>query len=416
VRIRNLLVVVSLLTLALAGGMWSVSLAADDDSGSIKALEPSLIDQVDSLTGSAAARWPDEFGGVWYVVPGKPQGGIQVGFTSNSQEKVDQLKKEFSEPDLLTAIEVPKSQVQISREMDVVIRDRELAKDGKGALAEVDRGMFDMDADLKTGEILVMMPKITDSAKQVFAEKYPSDRFRFVESPLGNFGACNSREDCLPQLRGGLQNRDQSTPYGLKHCSTSFTVWANDKTQVLSAAHCSDANHRNGNLPDPFEKRWNGPTTTPFGDVVRNQLQGAVDAERISLRDPNVGRGWIYKDDTHKEWPIQERGSWATVPIGGVICRVGNTTSYSCGEVLGKNYSPTKFINTAEKYVRTDACSSNGDSGGAWFRDNKAWGIHAGWIDGDDDPKCDNDPMQSYFSLIDFALDAMNASMVYYNP
>lgn len=49
-RIRNLLVVVSLLTLALAGGMWSVSLAADDDSGSIKALEPSLIDQVDSLT------------------------------------------------------------------------------------------------------------------------------------------------------------------------------------------------------------------------------------------------------------------------------------------------------------------------------------------------------------------------------
>lgn len=393
-------------------GVWAVSQSASGSEPE-QANPASLIDQIDDLGAVSTSTWSDEFGGVWYVTRGDPTGGIEVGFTSGATEKVTQLAEQFTGPELI-AIEVPKSQEEITQEMRVVIEDREQAKEEAGPLAAIKGGLFDMDADLKTGEILVMMPEVTPEVQQLFAETYPY-RFRFVESSLGNFGSCNSRKDCTPQLRGGLQARNQATPYGQEHCSTGFTVWANNKTQILSAAHCSAFANRNNASP-PFEERWNGPSTNPFGFVVKNSLFGAVDAERIAFRAGYVGRGWIYKNDNAKEWPIQSVGYWPSVGVGATICRVGNTTGYSCGEVVGKNFSPTKFINSAEKYVRTDGCSGRGDSGGAWFRVNKAWGIHAGWVDGDGDPQCDDDPMQSYFGAMNFALNAMNAGMVFYNP
>jgi hypothetical protein len=146
---------------------------------------------------------------------------------------------------------------------------------------------------------------------------------------------------------------------------------------------------------------------------VQNHLYGPVDVELIELLNNFGTVPFVYRANDTKTWGVTDQHIWADFAVNMLACRAGNTSGYSCGLVQGVYFSPTRFINNAYNYIRTDACSSNGDSGGPWFRGTIAAGIHAGWIDDDDDPDCSGEPMQSYFGTIDAALNATNSTLVY---
>lgn len=405
-RLERVTGLISVVFLLLAGVLVGVSSANGD-----KEAEGSTTEWFDHLGSRTMEQWPDQFAGLRYLERGTPLGGVEVRFSEGAEEKVAEIAKGAPRPDLLIPVEVPKSQAQIAREMAAVIEDRELAKRESGPLA-LTRGMFDMDADLGTGEILVMMPKPSEEVRAAFERTYPYD-FRFVESALGEFGACGARDDCNDPLRAGVQARNSSTPFDKKKCSTGFTVLYDGVRHLMSAAHCSEDGHRNGNLPNPLERRWNGPTTTAMTKVVQNDLFGAVDVELLEPINSFTTIPYVYKQSTEKMWEVKSRHDWADFAVNMTACRSGNTTGYSCGDILGVNYSPTKFINSAHSYIRTDACSGSGDSGGPWFRGTIAAGIHAGWIDDDNNPNCSGEPMQSYFGSIDYAIWATGSSMVF---
>lgn len=392
----------------LIGSLVGVSYAEDDKEGGG---DKETTEWFNHLGSRTMERWPDDFAGLKFVEPGTPLGGVEVRFSEGAEEKVAEIAKEAPQPELLIPVNVPKSQAQIAHEMALVISDREEAKRGLGPLAET-KGMFDMDADLGTGEILVMMPDPTEKVRTLINRTYPY-KFKFVESALGEFGACGARDDCNDPLRAGVQARNSSTPYDKKKCSTGFTVLYEGTRHLMSAAHCSEDGHRNNNLPNPLERRWNGPTTTAMGKVVQNNLFGAVDVELLEPINSFTTAPFVYKTVSDKMWEVKSRHDWADFAVDMTVCRSGNTTGYSCGDILGVNFTPTKFINSAHSYIRTDACSGSGDSGGPWFRGTIAAGIHAGWIDGDDNPLCDGDPMQSYFGSIDYAIWATGSSMVF---
>jgi hypothetical protein len=384
-------------------------------TGSNAGAGPTLPEREDTFTwfdhlGSRTmAQWPEEFAGLRYREPGSPLGGVEVMFSKGAREKVAQIASDSPDPELLIPLDVPKSHAEMTRDMAEVIEDRELAKDGRGPLSGAARGMFDLDADLRSGEILVLMPKPDQETQGIFQRQYPY-KFRFVESALGEFGACVARDDCNDPLRAGVQARNSMTPYNEKRCSTGFTVLYSGVRHLLSAAHCSMVRNT---LPSPLERRWNGPTNTAFGRVIENHLYGPVDVELIELLNGFGTVPFVYRANDTKTWEVTAQHVWADFTIGMQACRSGNTSGYSCGFVEGVYFSPTRFIGTASKYIRTDACSSNGDSGGPWYRGTIAAGIHAGWIDNDNDPDCSGEPMQSYFGTIDAALDAVDATLVY---
>lgn len=204
------------------------------------------------------------------------------------------------------------------------------------------------------------MPKITDSADR-FPRKYPSDRSQTLrpKSELGNLpGACNSREYCLPQLRGGLQNRGIQLIF----------LWTEASSYIILLF----------GLTEPRRFLFGTPTArTP---ITATALAGSIEQRWESARPqtaPAMLCGISFKGPlTLSAFPCVylERGTWlhlqgrhsqvvadpGTRKLGNSAyrrrdCRVGNTTSYSCGEAVWKNYSPTKFINTAEK-GRSYAC------------------------------------------------------------
>ena len=65
----------------------------------------------DALQPEARTRWPDTFAGLWQLA----QGAVVVAFTSNANQKVDELRQEFPQAPELVPVTLPRSLLFSSR-------------------------------------------------------------------------------------------------------------------------------------------------------------------------------------------------------------------------------------------------------------------------------------------------------------
>ncbi|HEX9982485.1 MAG TPA: PKD domain-containing protein [Thermoanaerobaculia bacterium] len=169
-------------------------------------------------------------------------------------------------------------------------------------------------------------------------------------------------------------------------CTAGFTVVApSSELGVSTAAHCSDTQSFQGlNLPfraqvnnSDMDMQWNSAC-----DIVpvTNQFETG-----IGLRSC-VG--------------TRHRNNQA---IGSYVWKYGRTTGRTFGKIQSKSYNGN--------FIRVDGGSMNlseaGDSGGPWFVEDIAYGIHKG-VPGDDS----ND---SFYSAINY-ISAIGVNVLTYNP
>lgn len=162
---------------------------------------------------------------------------------------------------------------------------------------------------------------------------------------------------------------------GADGCTTGFTIFevGTDTTGVLTAGHCDS---RSGGNPS----RWYIP---PDGSPWSN----------MSWQDGHRGAWGDFEWHTatgHDEFDDFYVGNTTLRDVGGYVssiyegsyfCKYGRTTSFGCDNVYRTSVSITDEDGfDIERLVATeDHITDGGDSGGPWFSNNDAVGIHHGY-------------------------------------
>jgi hypothetical protein len=416
---------ISLVALVVAGlllvGLTVVTSVGAQESESVSAsgdTKESISTAISNLSTEAMTRWPDEFGAV-RIQPGRPELGIEVGFTDDAVGKVEELAKDFAFPKLLVPVTIPKSRKTLGEEIQEIALDRTAAQKGLGPLAETTGGLFDLQSDLFEGTVEVIVPDIDAEQRSLFRAEYGAD-VNVIEGGLGHPASCQNRLRCGKDLRAGIRARS-NPDFNTARCSTGFTVTYNNELHILSAAHCSSNTYPSypgypGYGATLGQSRYHGESLpTEFGTVQKRYLFGGVDAELISVESPFQTFPWIYREDDDQEYPVSSMGLASGVFLGQRLCRAGATSGRRCGVVTKLDYTAGR--GGGANFFRFTACSGSGDSGGPVFATTTAWGVFDGWIfNGDSPPSCDGpnaDAVDSYFGALSWALTNLGATMVY---
>lgn len=170
-----------------------------------------------------------------------------------------------------------------------------------------------------------------------------------------------------------LSEPDQVTLLGgrpLSTCTSAFTVrHSSGQHGVLTAAHCGNTQSFSG-VSLPFRAE----------DQSGNQdVQWHASTCGMTVVD-DFDAGIATRDVTG----TQIRNNQA---IGSYVCKNGMTTGYTCGYIESKSYKPSYVTSAASTFVRVDGrtvnLSEGGDSGGPWFVETLAYGVHSGTPGGD---------------------------------
>lgn len=150
-------------------------------------------------------------------------------------------------------------------------------------------------------------------------------------------------------------------------CTSGFSVRRNGTTTtgVTTAGHCgSSMSYQGTGLPYQWEN-FGGPN-----DEQWHTTPGFTD------------KNWVWNNAytiaiTSKKTRDQQ-------PIGMFVCHMGQATLYGCGEIASKSFRPSYVPNATATFIQVSAfgqdLSSPGDSGGPWWINNTALGVHSGEI------------------------------------
>ncbi|MYH87538.1 MAG: hypothetical protein F4125_02760 [Acidimicrobiaceae bacterium] len=161
------------------------------------------------------------------------------------------------------------------------------------------------------------------------------------------------------------------------NCTSGFAVLFSEVRGMLTAGHCAN-----------ITRHWRSRTTASSGD---------------SYLATTHSRSTVWGDDGDWAWYVtaefEQDDFYVTTTVardvidyevkanmqGDYVCHFGISSGYSCGTVVATDHDP-----------RYDACSNkdcdniwvkvegetlescDGDSGGPWFQDRTAYGIHSG--------------------------------------
>lgn len=159
------------------------------------------------------------------------------------------------------------------------------------------------------------------------------------------------------QSSGEIDYADE-TIYGGGHlstCTASFVVTNGSTRGVGTAAHCGNAQSYFGDSLT-FMSEHNGS----WGDFQWHRHTSRAHEPR-------------FYSDYPTSRPVHGVG---TATEGQSLCKYGKTTGYGCEQVLSVNECQG---DSCRLVAMQSHITDGGDSGGPWFWNNTAYGVHKGW-------------------------------------
>lgn len=222
-------------------------------------------------------------------------------------------------------------------------------------------GLMGTDMDVRTGDI-VLYVHATGAAGEM-ARAQGADLTRQAGHPVR-----------IKLLDAPAQDGNVRGGANLSNCTTRFVVQNGAGTRgVLTAGHCPDAQTYSG---------FDGTTTAmSWVSEIRDADQDVQWHTTTLTEVPE-----FYADLTTSARILTGRRYRTSTAPGNAVCHRGKATGYSCGTVESITYQP----------MYTDACPGTtcsavwisvsgpnlkcypGDSGGAWFNGQTAFGIYKG--------------------------------------
>lgn len=373
-----------------AGG----SVTSDDAAAQDAVFTSELLAQVEELEPKAREAWPDSFAGVWLS-----ESKVFIAFSADAKENVAELAASFPRPDLLEPVPVEHSLATLEKRQMQIVHDRTAIQAGQLRIAALGDGLYDVNIDVPTNRLQVIMAKTSADARQAVSSLYGDD-VELVEGPIAEPATC-TRADCRYELRAGLE-----TAGGGDLCTTAFVVKKDSGARfIMSAAHCGG-----GGGGDLDVDRYHGGEI--YGKVKDQKYEDRVDAERMSITGSFSGKPWIFRNTNLKSWSVQSVGDWdgLLLNVSG-FCKTGVTQGEDCGQFQSKNYSPA-YVSNGNRFLKSEGiCVKPGDSGGAVYRldGNRAIGV----VSGATNTLARGDAQ--YFSVhghIQYAANALNVTVV----
>lgn len=219
---------------------------------------------------------------------------------------------------------------------------------------------------------------------------------------------------CDRGLRGGVRINQVSTGGYCTHGFNSRSRSNPSDQYVLTAGHC----------PDRTGEVWDSATTSGrrfnLGSVFNRQEAGDGDAAIIRnngfWNDITLPGPYVVVDSSSSTTldTAYEIDSEATSSVGRIVCQT-SATPYSggadgvytqCGTVDAVNQTVTYSNGTRlTGMVKTDRCGVGGSSGGPYYKDGGAYGIHSG--------SRSTPPCQSFYTPATKAEDLMRVDILH---
>jgi hypothetical protein len=137
---------------------------------------------------------------------------------------------------------------------------------------------------------------------------------------------------------------------GSEKCSTGFNATSGQANIIITAGHCTMTSERWERKNMYLGERYMHSVYGPQGDYGVIEEKGVNFTPRPAVNTDVVGVIAIMQV--------------AEPYVGQELCKMGNTSKFTCGTVLEVNYSVQKTDFVMEGMIRTDICAEPGDSGG----------------------------------------------------
>lgn len=212
--------------------------------------------------------------------------------------------------------------------------------------------------DIETQSVLVTVDPAADPA---LVERL---RAQGLTVETGDSEGVAPTADVVP---GQIMDLDPGT-----NCSLGYPGTTSDGDNVLlTAGHCVEG------LPDILDK--NGEHIGVGVDSRFASGQPSVDMGLMDIDAEDTGVGYV---DTRGGSTVTITGA-SSAPVGTSICKAGNTTGWTCGEIeaygLTVNYGDgLGGVTPTSGLARATVCTEGGDSGGAYISGSSAQGMTSG--------------------------------------
>lgn len=318
------------------------------------------------LVNSARTHLGNSLGGVW-VEQDRIKVGVVTPVDSMLETSVGEIVDGVGLASQVDIVPTPRGEAELVTLQNEL--DQQLVSVNDGAPVTID-----VETDVQSSTVRLNVPPSPTAAQEQFVSDVAS-RYGETVTKVGKPGplveyACTSGAWCDPPLRGGIR-----LIYGGQgRCSAGFVVRSlSDNVRYLSTAgHCVAS--RSGTWSTHF-------ADNSSHDIGPRHNSGINDFGILRINNPS---GWnpqpyirIQSDQTY---PITGYGSSV---LHQRICFTGGFTDSNCGTVTGGLATRDGRPNT----YRASVCAGYGDSGGAVFASNNAYGSLIGGYGGS--PSCD---------------------------
>lgn len=216
------------------------------------------------------------------------------------------------------------------------------------------------DYDVKTGEIVLYVYATGAAAES--ARGRGTELTRAIGHPV--------RVEILP---APLRDQDVRGGAPISGCTSAFVVVDGSSNRgVVTAGHCNDTQTYSG---------YDGTNTSM---TFKAEMRDA-DRDLQWHTTPIAEIPEFYADQTTSARVLTGRRLRSSTAVGDPVCHRGQTSGHSCGTVKSTTFQPTyadacpATCNAVWVSVTgAQLACAGGDSGGAWFNGQTAFGVHKG--------------------------------------
>lgn len=226
--------------------------------------------------------------------------------------------------------------------------------DRAAALMEADGGIQSVGPDLKSGTVKV---RVGADAEQATLDKLAA--MDGVQVVKGDAQGLTTHADVIP---GQIMDLEPGT-----NCSLGFPGMKGSDNVMLTAGHCVEG------MPDVLNAQGEH-----LGKGVESEFatgQPSVDMGLMDIDEANTGQPFV--DTRGHSGSIDVTGA-SKAPVGTEICKAGNTTGWTCGEIQGYDQTVDYGGTVTSGLAEATVCTEGGDSGGAYISGTVAQGMTSG--------------------------------------